>query len=157
MDDHQLHYSAKIEFTLCLAGNIDAARATYSLVLSDLAPDLVEAIVQAANFERRQSNQSAACKAFEDVLEREEAKEGKEGTQHLDNFSFKLLKLCKAAQCLQSQVSTAIYSWPDRRQKSQILLFNLWACHQSQLPAEFAKETLLKLWVRLCIYAWMHK
>ena len=33
--------------------------------------------MQAANFERRQSNASAACKMFDDALEKEEAKVGK--------------------------------------------------------------------------------
>ena len=58
------------------AGDVEAARSTYKLLLEKLAPDLVEAIVQAANFERRQSNMEAACKAFDDALEREEQKEG---------------------------------------------------------------------------------
>lgn len=56
---------------------MEAARDTYKLLLTHLAPDLVEAIVQAANFERRQSNLSAACQAFDTALEREDAKEGK--------------------------------------------------------------------------------
>jgi len=51
------------------------ARRTYGL-LDTLAPGLVEAVVQAANFERRQGNLAGACKVFDDAIAREVSKEG---------------------------------------------------------------------------------
>ncbi len=76
-----------MDYRTCYAGEIEAARSTYKLLLTVLAPDLVEAIVQAANFERRHSNASAACKTFEDALEREEGKEG--GEPNIASFETK--------------------------------------------------------------------
>jgi hypothetical protein len=59
-----------------VAGDIQGARETYTLVLTKLAPELVEAIVQAASFERRQDNLAAACRHFDSVIAQEEAREG---------------------------------------------------------------------------------
>ena len=57
-------------------GDPAAARATYQRVLKDLAPGLITAVVQYANFERRQGNNQAARSAYEDFLAADGAKEG---------------------------------------------------------------------------------
>ena len=58
------------------AGNVNAARSTYRLVVDQLSPGLVEAVVEFANFERRQGDVAAAKKVYEDTLTAAEGQEG---------------------------------------------------------------------------------
>ena len=64
------------------AGNVDAARSTYRMVVGQLSPGLVEAVVEFANFERRQGDVPAAKKVYEDALTAAEAKEGEPSQAH---------------------------------------------------------------------------
>ena len=58
------------------AGHVDAARSTYRLVVDQLSPGLVEAVVEFANFERRQGDVPAAKKVYEDAFTAAEGQEG---------------------------------------------------------------------------------
>ena len=55
------------------AGLVDEARAAHAKVTAEVAPGLVEAAVQRANFERRQGDHAAAMLACTELLERVDA------------------------------------------------------------------------------------
>eukprot|EP00249_Psilotum_nudum_P022185 c28411_g1_i1 orf=1180-2937(+) len=56
-------------------GDMEGARAEYVLLNSGLAVGLVEAVIKAANFERRQGNIEGASSIFESAIELEKSKE----------------------------------------------------------------------------------
>ena len=85
-----LLYAARYEEQ---AGNVEAARAIYQHILGSLAPGLIAAVVQYANFERRQQNKEAACGAFEAALKEARGNEGAE-----QSFAFLTIQYAKFLQ-----------------------------------------------------------
>ena len=61
-----------------LAGDTDTARKGYTRVVKELAPGLISALLQAASFERRQSNIVAAKALFDSALSADDTEEGEE-------------------------------------------------------------------------------
>ena len=61
-----------------LAGDVDTARKSYTRVVNELAPGLISALLQAASFERRQSNVDGAKALFDSALSTEDTEQGEE-------------------------------------------------------------------------------
>lgn len=91
------------------AGNAGSARVAYQRVLTHISPGLIEAVVQAASFERRQQSPAAARSIYESSLAAAESKEGEGHASITSNVDTSLSQgLCKLREpCFAGSVDSA--------------------------------------------------
>ena len=124
--------------------NLKTARALFKLVTERLAPTLLQATVQFANFERRQRSKAAACAAFDKFLDREAAKADS------NNYVFMVLQYMHALQWGFSDLAKAreVYNAALKKKGNSLTLWEGVTHFEENLPGTDRLTRVLDIYER---------